>query len=64
MSDRALLFVLGYMAFSFGAGVFVGKAIKWGQRSTCSHEWEERGYGGAGWSLVRCSRCGMTEIRP
>jgi hypothetical protein len=31
MSDKALLFVLIYLLVSFGAGVFVGKAIKWGQ---------------------------------
>jgi hypothetical protein len=31
MSDKAVLVVLLYMAFSFGFGVFVGKAIKWGR---------------------------------
>lgn len=31
MSDKALLFVAGYLVFSFVAGVFVGKAIKWGR---------------------------------
>jgi hypothetical protein len=32
VSDKALLFVAGYLVFSFIAGVFVGKMIKWGQR--------------------------------
>jgi hypothetical protein len=63
MTDKIMFIVIGYLVVSFLLGVFLGKTIKWGQRSTCSHEWEERGYGGAGWLLVRCSRCGMTEIR-
>jgi hypothetical protein len=31
MSDKAVLVVLLYMAFSFGFGILVGKAIKTGR---------------------------------
>lgn len=32
MSDRAVLVVLLYMAFSFGFGVLMGKYLKWRNR--------------------------------
>jgi hypothetical protein len=63
MSDKAVLVVCAYLLVSFGLGVFVGKAIKWANPSPCQHVWEEKGYGGAGWTLVRCSRCGASEIQ-
>lgn len=62
MSDKAILFVCGYLLVSFALGVFVGKAIKVGQG--CHHDWEARGYGGAGWTFSRCRKCGATEIDP
>jgi hypothetical protein len=55
-------FVLLYMIGAFGLGVFIGKMIKWGQR--CNHDWEVKGYGGAGWTLSVCRKCGERELDP
>lgn len=60
MSDKALMIVAGYLVFAFAVGVFLGKAIK--RANPCQHQWEARGYGGAGWTLLRCKLCGDTEI--
>jgi hypothetical protein len=64
MSDKILLFVVGYMVVAFGLGVLLGKTIKWGQSRECNHDWVARGYGGAGWTLSRCRKCGATEMDP
>jgi hypothetical protein len=60
VSDKALLFVAGYLVIAFILGVLIGKSIKWGQR--CIHVWEDKGYGGAGWTLKVCKLCGKREI--
>jgi hypothetical protein len=41
MSDKALLIVLGYMATSFGFGVIVGKAIRYGRTGTTRYTEED-----------------------
>ncbi len=40
-----------------------GKAKRWWRRKPRhQHTYERVGYGGAGWSLYRCTTCGGTEI--
>jgi len=31
-------------------------------RSKCRHEWVVIGYGGCGWLLLQCTKCGAKEI--
>ena len=62
MSDKILLWVTLYLVIAFGLGVFIGKAIK--RANPCQHAWEARGYGGAGWTLSVCKKCGAREIDP
>jgi hypothetical protein len=68
MSDKAVLIVCGYLIASFVLGVLVGKLIRWGRTGTtkpeCDHDWEAKGYGGAGWTLSVCRKCGQREIDP
>jgi hypothetical protein len=61
MSDKAVLIVLVYMTVALGIGILIGKRLK--QVSPlCRHEWEDKGYGGAGWTLKVCKNCGEREI--
>lgn len=62
MRPEILVFVPLYLVISLVLGVWLGKTIKWGQR--CHHDWEARGYGGAGWTLSVCKKCGIREIDP
>jgi hypothetical protein len=62
MSDKALLWVCLYLVFALGLGIFIGKAIK--KANPCNHQWEARGYGGTGWTLLVCKYCGEREISP
>ena len=62
MSDKALLWVCLYLVIALGLGIFIGKAIK--RANPCRHDWVASGYGGAGWTRIRCRRCGEEEISP
>lgn len=67
MSDKAILIVCGYLLFSFAIGVAVGKYLKRLNSTTlkqCDHDWQAKGYGGAGWTLSVCRKCGQREIEP
>jgi uncharacterized oligopeptide transporter (OPT) family protein len=64
MIDKVILGVGIYLVVAFGLGVLIGKTIKWGRTRECRHDWVARGYGGAGWTLSRCRKCGETEIDP
>jgi hypothetical protein len=37
MSDKALLFVVGYMVVAFGLGVLIGKYIRWRRTGTTQY---------------------------
>jgi hypothetical protein len=41
MSDKAVMVVLIYMMFSFGFGIFVGMAIRWGRTGTIRYTEED-----------------------
>lgn len=62
MSDKAFLIVCGYLVVAFGLGVLIGKRFK--HLTKCDHDWEAKGYGGAGWALLVCRKCGLREIDP
>jgi hypothetical protein len=60
MSDKAILIVCAYLVVALGLGILIGKAIK--RANPCQHEWEDRGYGGAGWTLKVCKHCNERVI--
>lgn len=62
MSDKAVLIVCGYLLFAFGLGVLIGKRFK--HLNRCNHDWMAKGYGGAGWTLSVCKKCGLREVDP
>jgi hypothetical protein len=60
VSDKAVLVVVLYLVVATGLGIIIGKAIK--RANPCRHVWEDKGYGGAGWTLKVCKYCGEREI--
>jgi hypothetical protein len=42
--------------------VAIDAALEWRERHRHAHDWEVRGTGGAGWTLLVCRDCGEREI--
>jgi hypothetical protein len=59
---NVLGWIVLYLVGSLALAVFLGRAIK--RANPCRHKWEAKGYGGAGWTLIVCTRCGAREIEP
>lgn len=68
MSDKAVIIVAVWLVLSFFCGWDLARAIRWADTGStkpkCNHKWQARGYGGAGWTLSVCTKCGQREIDP
>lgn len=51
-----------YLPLAFLLASWLGRMMKGPMLEECQHDWETRGYGGAGWILLRCRKCRAQEI--
>jgi hypothetical protein len=52
--------LLAWVLISLPLAIFLGKMLK--ANNPCEHEWVSSGYGGEGWTLSGCRRCGVRRL--